>query len=233
MKPQNKQQKSLLTLALATVLSLVLSSCGSGDDASTPSDVDSAIESLPISENVVTVAEEIRDGVAFGDITVGDPDAPITIIEYFSMTCSHCADFHNIVLPTLEERWVSTGVVKFIYRNFIRDGIDLMASMVARCEGPERAMLTTSLFFEKQNQWAFSNDPVGELAALARRAGISRASFDACLQNKELERHLVEMANKGRDEFNIEATPTFFINGEKIEGALPLEEFDEMIREKR
>jgi protein-disulfide isomerase len=175
-------------------------------------------------------AAYVVDGVAFGELSMGNPDAPVTMIEYASLTCSHCAYFHNNVLPELKTRYIETGQVRLVFRNYILNQFDLYASMISRCAGPERAFGMMTLFYNRQAQW-MNDDIVANLAALARRAGLNRAAFDMCLQNAPLQANILEMQEMGSNQDNVTGTPTFFINGERIDGAVPIEEFIEVIED--
>ncbi len=175
-------------------------------------------------------AAYVQDGVAFGELSMGNPDAPVTMIEYASLTCSHCAHFHNNILPDLKTRYIETGQVRLVFRNFILNQYDLYASMISRCAGPERAFGMMTLFYNRQAQW-MNDDIVANLASLARRAGLNRAAFDMCLQNAPLQANILEMQQMGANQDGVTGTPTFFVNGERIDGAVPLEEFIEVIED--
>jgi len=194
-------------------------------EAATPTD---SAESTPTAPEVT--AESVVDGVVFGEITIGDPNAPVEVIEYASLSCPHCAAFHIQTMPQIEKTFIDTGQVKFRFRNFVRDGADLTASMIARCNGPDRVYGLIDLFFRQQARW-YNANYADELAALARRAGMNRAEFDRCLANKDLERNLIEIRNTGMEEFSINATPTFIVNGQKVEGDQPFDQFAALIRD--
>ncbi|MCH8172442.1 MAG: thioredoxin domain-containing protein [Proteobacteria bacterium] len=147
----------------------------------------------------VISAEEVRDGVAFGDLIMGNPDAPVTMIEYASLTCGHCGNFHMQVFPDFKEQYIKTGKVRLIYRNYTRDPADLAVGMLTRCVGPDQAFDLMAIFFERQRQWVVE-DAKPEIAAIARRVGINRADMDACLANTDLQRNLVDMLRAGQAE---------------------------------
>jgi len=221
--------KSVSKLALTGLFALVLVACDNSKEGDGSSQATAAVEEVYTGQDYTLLisAGEVKNNVAFGDITVGNPDAPITMIEYASMTCPHCATFHNTVLPEIKEKYVKTGKVKMVFRNFIRDRLDVAVSMVTRCYGPEKTFDLMNLFFQRQRQWAQSQDPLTEISAVARNAGISRLDLDQCLANTELQSHLLEMQKAGFDE-GVSATPTFFINGEKQVGAANFETFREI-----
>lgn len=221
------------SVTLFSALALGLAACGSGGESENEAGTgatDSAGTPAASAGEIRYTAETIENGVAYGDLIMGSADAPVEIIEYFSLTCGHCATFHQTTLPTIKERYVATGQVRFVLRNLVRDPYDLLAGMIARCAGPERAFPIMDMFFARQRDWLNEN-AYTELQTLASRAGVSRSAFETCTQNKNLEQQLLSMAEAGRDEMNVTATPTFFINGERIEGALPVEDFEEIIRD--
>lgn len=173
------------------------------------------------------------DGAFYGDYVVGAEDAPITLVEYASFTCSHCANFHRLVYPKLVENYIEPGKVKFVFRHFVRDGADVAASVVARCRGEERFGAMKDLFFDRQSQWLSGvktiQDAMDNLAAVARRAGVSRAQFDRCVANENIQNHVIEMTRAGADQFDINATPTLIMNGEILPPVVN-ENFDELDR---
>lgn len=230
-----------LRIAAIAALSVLLAACGEGDAdglsaVSTAPGVtaaeaaEAALDALPDVDDVVITAGSVVDGIAFGDLTIGSPNAPVEIIEYASFSCPHCAAFHVQTMPGVKEKLIDKGIVRFVFRNFVRDAADLTAAKLARCKGPERAFLLTDLFFRQQSTW-LTQDYANELSALARRAGMNKTDFETCLGNKDLEKDLVAMRDAGMDMYQISATPTFIINGEKIEGALPLADIIELVNE--
>ena len=162
------------------------------------------------------------------DLTMGKPDAPVTIVEYASMTCPHCANFHNNVLPQLKEKYIDTGKARLIFREFPFDERGALAAMVARCAGGDRALPLISVLFAKQEDWAQAkNDFLTKLYGYAQQAGFTKQSFDQCRQNEKLLKDLVAIRDRGV-QFGVNATPTFFINGKKLAGAT-MEDFDRAI----
>src|SRR5687768_5061793 len=114
---------------------------------------------------------------AKGDMALGKPDAPVTVIEYASMTCPHCAHFHAETLKAFKEKYVDTGKVRLIFREFPFDGLALRASMLARCAGAERYFPMLDVLFQQQNQWTRAKDPMAALAQIGRLAGVSPQKF--------------------------------------------------------
>jgi protein-disulfide isomerase len=160
------------------------------------------------------------------DLALGNADAPITVVEYASMTCSHCAHFHNTVWPKLKEKYVDTGKVHFIFREFPLDDLARGASMLARCAGEGKTYPLIAALFAKQDQWAFVRQPLPELFKFAKQAGFTQESFDKCLTDQKLLDDITAIRTRAVEEFGVGATPTFFINGKKMLTAPSIEEFD-------
>ncbi len=233
MKHKKMHTKLLLTFGAIAVLSFGVAACDSSEETTTTANtpVTSGVAENGVDYSTVITAGEVRDGVAFGDLIMGNPDAPVTLIEYASLTCPHCAVFHEEVFPAIKEQYIATGKVRFIYRNFTRDSADLAVGMLTRCLGPENAFELMEIFFTRQRQWAFSDDPKTEISAIARQqAGIGRTDFDACLANAELQNNLVEMLKQGQSE-GVQGTPTFFVAGETFVGERPFEYFAEIFED--
>lgn len=163
--------------------------------------------------------EDISKPGELADIILGKPDAPVTIVEYASMTCPHCATFHKAVLPTLKEKYIDTGKVRLIFREFPLDNLAAAASMLGRCTGGEKTAPLISMFFEKQEEWAFvKGSPLPALLKLAETAGFTKESFDKCLNDQKLLDGIVAVGERGRKVFGVTSTPTFFVNGTKLDG---------------
>ena len=162
--------------------------------------------------------DEMMAPQALPDIVQGKADAPVTIVEYASMTCPHCAHFHATVYPWLVKTYVDTGKVKFILREFPLDPLAAAAFMLARCEGPEKRNAVTDLLFDQQQSWAYSDKPLEGLRNALRLTGMSQDQFDACLKNQKLQDNVYAVSDQGSKKFGVSATPTFFVNGEKVTG---------------
>ena len=175
----------------------------------------------------VSVADLMAEG-ALPDAWQGAANAPITIIEYASMTCSHCAHFHETTYPTLKSKYIDTGKVRFVLREFPFDPVAVAGFMVARCAGEKREAMI-GLLFSQQKNWAFSDKPLQGLTALVKQTGMSQEKFDACLQDKALYANVNQVFEKASKQFKVDSTPTFFINGKKVSGALSPEELDKQL----
>jgi protein-disulfide isomerase len=163
-----------------------------------------------------------------GDIVVGREDAPVTIIEYASMTCSHCATFHNTTYPALKAKYIDTGKVKFILREFPLDPLAAGAFMLARCAGKDKYHAMVDALFQKQKEWVVQK-PIEPLMAIAKQAGFTEESFNSCLQDQKLLEGIESVRTRASEKLGVNSTPTFFINGKIHRGALTIEELDKQI----
>ena len=159
------------------------------------------------------------------DHVLGDPKAAITIIEYASLTCSHCAAFHVGVLPELKKRWIDTGKVRLIYRDYPLDQAAARAAQIAECAGSERYFAVLDIIFRGQAQWATAADPIAELAKPLRIAGMGDAEVKACLAD-EAKANAVVADLRGGEVLGVTSTPTLFINGTQYRGSRSIEELD-------
>ena len=161
---------------------------------------------------------------------LGRNDAPIEVIEFFSMTCSHCASFHANTFPEIKTRLIDEGVVRFEMRAFPLDGLALRAHAMARSVSGEKYYPLVNMLLEKQTNWASAADPLDALRKLGRLAGISSAEFDATMRNRPLLESIVQMRQDALRDFDVKSTPSFVINNETtISGKLSFEEFAEKI----
>lgn len=201
---------------------LMLSACGDADEATKAQDAKLAANT-EVAQQVAAIepaagaaAQAVGQEGTWGDLVYGDPNAPVEVIEYASFTCPHCATWAAAVFPRLKEKYIDTGKVKFIFRNYVRDRLDLAAATTARCSTPEVSKVLTKSLFANQSVWAQSPDQIGEMAAIARRAGVSRTQFDMCMANREMHEHLVKMTQDGLRQFDIKGTPTVVVNGKVV-----------------
>ena len=165
-----------------------------------------------------------------GEQWLGSADAPVTMIEYASATCPHCKDFHEQTFPALKRDYIDTGKMRFAMREFPFDQLSQAAFMVARCAPKERYFGMIDVLFERQQVWA-RNDPAGELLKIAKLAGFTKKTFDACLKNEEIARGIIATKDHAAEKLGVDSTPTFFINGEKLAGSLPLERYRNLIEQ--
>jgi protein-disulfide isomerase len=159
------------------------------------------------------------------DHVLGDPKAPITLIEYASLTCPHCAHFSVAVLPELKKKWIDTGKVKLIYRDFPLDQTALKAAQLAECAGKDKYFGVIDMIFETQPKWATASDPMAELGKSLRIAGMGENEVKACLANDAVANGVVA-DYRGGETLGVNSTPTLFINGTEFKGARSVEEMD-------
>lgn len=149
---------------------------------------------------------------ATADRVLGNPKAPVTVIEYASLTCPHCAQFHTDILPDIKARYVDTGKVKIIFRDFPLDKVALDASMLARCAPPDRFFATLQVLFATQTKWISADDTTAALVQTVGDLGMKPDEAKACLANDQLKEAVVKSRFDGDKAWNIQATPTFILN---------------------
>jgi protein-disulfide isomerase len=156
------------------------------------------------------------------EMSLGKADAPVTIIEYASMTCGHCATFHNTTYPELKKRYIDTGKVRYILREFPLDPLAAGAFMLARCAGKDKYFPLVETLFHEQSKWAVQR-PIEPLFAVVRQAGFTKETFDTCLRDQKMLDALEAIRSRG-EKLGVNSTPTFFINGKLMRGALSIED---------
>jgi protein-disulfide isomerase len=164
-----------------------------------------------------------------GDMTLGDPKAKNVVIEYASMTCTHCQRFHAEVYRAFKEKYIDTGKVYFIFRDFPLDPLAKAAIVIAHCAPKERFFPLVDLMFDHQDDWAFVADPATALFNLVKQAGFTQESFNACLTNQQLADGVQAVQDRASKEFGVGSTPTFFVNGKKLAGEQTLATFDQLL----
>ena len=178
--------------------------------------------------NAARAQTKLPDAGPLGDVWLGSADAKVTIVEYASMTCSHCAHFHEATWPELKKKYIDTGKVRFTLREFPLDPLATAGFMLARCNGNDKYFPMTDLLFAQQRNWAFVDKPVDALSALVKQAGFTQESFEACLKRQDIY-DAVTVVKDGGAKAGVDSTPTFFINGQKRSGALSIAEFDKVL----
>jgi protein-disulfide isomerase len=163
------------------------------------------------------------------DLVYGKADAPVTIVEYAALTCPHCAHFHTDVLPELKKKYIDTGAVKLVFRDFPFEGLGLRAHMLARCAGPERRVGFMDVLFKQQKTWASAPDPIKALQQVAKIGGIGEADFNACMTSKSAEEAVLKNRMEGEQKDKVTSTPTLFVNGQKYTGNRNVEELSKVL----
>ena len=154
------------------------------------------------------------------DMALGQPTAPVTIVEYASMTCPHCGNFDKTVFDTLKTDYIDAGKVYYVFREFPLDDLAFAASMAARCAPADKAFTIIDTLFRTQNDWAYVKDPEPALVAELEPFGFTQDLFAACLQKTDIANGIGEIAKRAQTEFGVDGTPAFFINGEKHAGEM-------------
>lgn len=184
-------------------------------------------------------AEPVRAAEALKDQIVGDANAPVTLIEYSSLTCPHCADFHVKTLPQIKKNYIDTGKVKLIVRDFPLNGPAYAAAMMARCGKPEQRNKFIEVLFANQDNWAKSPDPKSALARIGKLGGLSQADFDRCTSDKALFEGIQKLQLEAQSKYDVNATPTFIVVNsknvevEKFSGSQPYEVFEKAFAKAR
>ena len=174
--------------------------------------------------------DELMKAGSLKDQGLGSTDAKIIIVEYASMTCGHCAHFHNDVFPELKKKYIDTGKVRFIMREFPLDNLAAAAAMLARCAGDDKTFPMIESLFHTQADWAFGKgNPVPRLFEIAKQAGFTQESFDKCLTDQALLDGINAQRQRASEKFGVNSTPSFFVNGKRLQGAPTMAEFDKMI----
>jgi protein-disulfide isomerase len=165
------------------------------------------------------------------DMVLGDPKAPVTVIEYASMTCSHCANFAEKTFPAIKSKYIDTGKVRFIFREFPLDRLAAAVFMLARCSAdnnPDKYFAFVDIMFHQQRTWAVEK-PLEPLLTISKQAGFTQETFNACLSNQKVLDGIEAMRQRGAEKFKVQSTPSFFINGKLYTGALSTDEMSKII----
>jgi protein-disulfide isomerase len=165
-----------------------------------------------------------------GERSIGSPDAPVTVIEFHSLTCGNCARFHNDIFPRIKAEFVDTGLVRFVLRDFPLDRVALEAAVMIHCAGPERFEPLVSLVYAQKEAWAHSPDPRAALRRYAGLAGLGASALEACWSDPAFARAVVQMRLEAEREHGVSATPSFLIGGRLHRGVLTFEQFAQLVR---
>lgn len=184
------------------------------------------VSAAPDSQTVGAVA--VKDD----DIYYGSADAPVTIVEYASLTCPHCASFHSDILPKLKDGPIAEGKARLIFRDFPLDGLALRAAALARCGGPTRRLAILDLLFESQNAWSRSQDPLSALAQIGKLAGLTEEASMACMQDRSMFDRIIAEAQEGEQVHKVGSTPSFVIDDQLYRGGMTADDMIEVIGER-
>lgn len=206
-----------LRLSIVSISCLLVAACGSASNGTQAAE---SQESTPVDLSVLD-KNRARDG-ALGDMVKGNEEAEVTLVEYASFTCGHCANFHKTVYPDIKEKYIDTGKVKFIFREMptAPHQLSYIGSVIARCaadKGGDKAYFAVAdNLFNTQNVWAFGENPKLELLKIAGQVGMDEAALDTCLQRQEIVDVINENVEEARDKYKITGTPGFVLNGETL-----------------
>lgn len=170
-----------------------------------------------------------QDAIWAQERSIGNADAPVTVVEYFSLTCGHCGDFHRNVLPELTAKYVDTGKIRFVFRDFPLDNVAYYAAIVSRCFEGEGYHRYIKALFEKQEEWLAA--PIPEVAAshLAENEGLSQEEIAACLGDRELGTWVLQSRQDAIEKFDVGSTPSFLIDGRIYSGVPSIAQFGEIV----
>lgn len=217
-------RRNVLSTLLAVPAGLIVAAFSdSGEQAMAQTTTAAA----PASQGSVDMVALLEPG-ALPDKMLGNADAPVTIVEYASMTCPHCAHFHETTLPELKTKYIDTGKARLILREFPFDPRAEAGFMLARCSG-DNYFPMVDVLFKQQANWASVENAKDALLQISKLAGFSQESFEACLTDQKLLDEVRAVQKRGADEFKVDSTPTFFINGNTYKGALTIEEMSAII----
>jgi protein-disulfide isomerase len=178
-------------------------------------------------ERSVDMATVLQPG-PLPELVMGDPKG-VTVVEYGSLTCPHCAAFMRDVFPKLKANYIDTGKVKFIFREFSRNPLDVAAFILARCVGDDKALATVDLLFASQDKWAFVDNPLEPLIAAVRPTGLSHDAAMACLKDQSKAEAMQKIVKTAVDVVKVQGTPTFVIDGKVYGGELTPDDFDKIL----
>ena len=195
--------------------------------AAAPAATPAAAE-LPQADGEVEISKLMEPG-ALPEMSIGKADAPVTVVEYMSMTCPHCANFHNNTFDAIKAKYVESGKVRFVLREFPFDPRAAAAFMLARCAPEGQYFPMVSMLFKQQEQWAAAQNGRDALLQMSKLAGFSQESFEACLTNQKLLDDVNAVMQKGMKEYKVASTPTFFINGKRYSGDMSVDTMSALI----
>jgi len=164
-----------------------------------------------------------------GDMVFGQANAPVTMIEYYSLNCPHCAAFHKQVFPALKAKYIDSGQMRFVFRDFPLSWAAVEAAVLSQCAGPERYLAVQDALFASIRQWSAAEPSLLAIAEIVETVGVTRAELKQCVAEGALEKQVLESFEFAKEELGVDATPTFFINGEKHVGGISLERLAEIL----
>jgi protein-disulfide isomerase len=185
-----------------------------------------------IAEVFAQSASDVAKPMSLPDMALGPANAPVTMTEYASMTCPHCAAFNDAVFPKIKAAYIDTGKIRYVFREFPLDIKAAAGSMLSRCiakDDSAKYFAVTDLLFRQQNEWVTKNT-TETLTRIGKQAGLSQQQVEECLKNQGLLDKIVADQKYASEVLKVNSTPTFFLNGEMIKGETSFEEFDKRIK---
>ncbi len=200
-------------------------------ETATPASTSATMENPELAQIKPPAADAEYGEVAVeaDDYVIGEATAPVTIIEYASLTCPHCARFHGQVLPALKKELIDSGKVRLVYRDFPLDQFAMAGSVLARCAGRDRYFAFLDVLFRDQSRWARSQDPIQALSQIARLGGMGKEKFQSCLNDKKLQESILKQRLDGNQKYQVNSTPTLIINGKKFSGGLTFDQIKAVV----
>ncbi len=234
----SKQNQIIISVVAVALIALVAFFVARQNTDEATDNGDAAVETQPAqTTGPVGIVIEADDNLGaletpnpMGEIVLGNPDAPVTIVEYSSLTCPHCGAFHRETLPTLTEKYVDKGLVKIYFRPFPFDPYATAGAMLAHCVAPTARVSFLDILFKRQEIWIQSEQPMEALQGMAQQAGLSESDFVVCLKDQKRLDGIRVLQSRAAEELGVRSTPTFFINGEKLEGNQPLAVFEKSLK---
>lgn len=220
----------LASLAAVSASSLLAACSDSGGDAQAQTSATTPAApaaAAPRPAGTVDMARLLEEG-SLPEKVLGEADAPVTIVEYASMTCGHCANFHRNTLPAIKENYIDTGKARLVLREFPFDPRAEAGFMLARC-ADDKYFAMVDVLFQQHQSWVQVENAREALLQIARLAGFSQESFEACLTDQKLLEDVRAVRNRGSKDFGVDSTPTFFINGNTYKGALTVAEMSAIL----
>lgn len=223
----NRNCIRLLQLLGSFFMLCLISACSSSQLSLSETEKKKSDE-IVLDEKGLPSLEQLMKAGPLPEMVLGSESAPVTMIEYVSLTCPHCRAFHQKTFPYLKKNYISKGKVRYIVREFPIGRSAGNAAIVTRCGSPKRYFQMVDLFLNNQAKWVSQEVRLDAIYAVAKRSGLKRAEFDRCMKDQALIDNLNEIKNRGR-KLGVSGTPTFFINGEKVRKPLSIEELKALI----